>query len=57
MFIKGLTLESQSGNIPKMYPQQNEYINCNTFIQKEIKTTTTDNIINLAIFGKKLDTT
>lgn len=26
MFTKGLKLESQSGNIPKVYPQQNEYI-------------------------------
>lgn len=53
MFTKGHTQEPQSGNIPKVYPQQNGYINHITIIQKENKTATTYSIINLKIFGKK----
>lgn len=53
MFTKGHTQKPQSGNIPKIYPLQNGYINCITFIQNENKTTATYNITNLTIFGKK----
>lgn len=53
MFTKEHTQKPQSRNIPKVYPQPNGYINLNIFIQKENKTTTTYNAINLTIFGEK----
>lgn len=54
MFTKGHTQKPQSGNIPKISPLQNGYINCITFIQNENKTTAIYNITNLTIFGKKI---